>query len=88
MAVSSIAEELQGKKRTYSMGCGDHLGAWKTCLIEDLIERYLTEVGEEEKEATELSFKLPGTEIHPTHIGHRRNLGPYARRFLIIAPPG
>jgi hypothetical protein len=70
------------------MGCRDHPGARETCPIEDLIETDLTEVGQEEKEAAKLGLKLSGGEIQMTYICYGSNLGPYARRPLVITSPG
>jgi hypothetical protein len=88
MAVSSITEKLQGEERADAMGRWDHLGAWETCLMEDLIKTDLTKVRQKEEEAAEPGLKMPGTEIQMTNIRHGRNLRPYARRSLVIASPG
>jgi hypothetical protein len=88
MAVASITEELEGKERTDGMGRWNHLGAWKACLIEDLIETDLTDVGQKEKESAKLCLKVSRGEIQMTYICYGSSLRPYARRPLVIASPG
>jgi hypothetical protein len=88
MAVASIAEEFQGKERADGMRSRDPLGSREICLLEDLVETDLVEVGQKEKEAAELGLKLSGGEIQMTNICNGSNLRPYARRPLVIASPG
>lgn len=87
MAVAGIAEELESEERPDGMRRRDHLRAWKTSLVKYFVQTDLDEVGHKEKEATELGFKLPGSEIKITYICHGGGFRPYAGRPFLIAPP-
>ena len=88
VAVASIAEEFQGKERPHGMGRRDHCRAWKACLVEDLIQTDLTEVGQKKKESSEFGFELSGGEVQMTYICNWSDLGPCAREPFLIVSPG
>lgn len=88
VAVASIAEELKGKKRSDGMSGRDHLGARESRLVKDLVETDLTEVRQKEKEAAELGFKAPGSQVQLANIRNGRNFGAYAGGPFVIAAPG
>jgi hypothetical protein len=88
MAVSSTSKEFESQKGTDRLRSGNHLGPREPRLLEQPLQRDLSQIRDKQVQPPELGPKSPDRKIQPLHIGNLCDFGPRPRKPFFVSSSG